>query len=81
MQAILRVAPPYDQAEIDLIRQGFEAQLGKTIEFYVMEDPSLIGGFFAQIDGTVYDFSYSTQLGNMYRQILEQWGGEDDAAI
>lgn len=80
-EAILKLAPPYDQEELDLIIQGFEQKLGKPVQFHVVEDPSLIGGFSAQIDGKVYDFSFATQLRELHHQLLEHLGGEDDVTV
>ena len=65
----LRIAPPYDEAELQSIQEGFETLLGTAIPFRVVEDPSLIGGFSAFIDGKVYDGSLSAQLGGMRRHL------------
>ncbi|MGI6498455.1 MAG: F0F1 ATP synthase subunit delta [Oscillospiraceae bacterium] len=80
-EAILKLAPPYDQEELDLIVRGFEKRLGKTVDFQVVEDPSLIGGFLAQVDGKIYDYSFSTQLRELHHQLLEHLGGEDNATV
>ncbi len=76
-EAILKLAPPYDQQELDMITKGFEQKLGKPVQFQVIEDPSLIGGFSAQIDGKIYDFSFATQLNELHHQLTEHLGGED----
>ena len=56
---ILRVAPPYDESEIRSITQGFEALFGKKLDFEVVPDESLLGGFVARIGNRVFDASLS----------------------
>ena len=70
-EAILKLAPPYDQAEVDLIALAFERKLGKQVRFRVVEDADLIGGFSAQIDGKIYDYSFAAQLSELHRQLSE----------
>ncbi len=56
---VLRIAPPYDDASLKAIYEGFEKLCGRKIEFEVIPDDTLIGGFIAMIDGQVYDASLS----------------------
>ena len=70
-EAILKLAPPYDQDEVDLIIKGFERKLGRPVQFRVVEDANLIGGFSAQIDGKIYDYSFAAQLSELHRQLSE----------
>ena len=58
----LRIAPPYDDELVDMITKGFADILGDDVEFDVVEDKSLIGGFLAVIDGTMYDAGLKEQL-------------------
>ena len=56
---ILRIAPPYDESEIRSITKGFEALFGKTLDFEIVPDETLLGGFVARIGGRVFDASLS----------------------
>lgn len=68
-EAILKIAPPYDEQEVDSICRGFEHLLGKKVPFQIVEDPSLLGGFFAFVDGRAYDYSFATQLDDLRRSL------------
>ena len=61
-RATLRIAPPYTQAQISKIEAEFSVRLEQDVQFTVEEDSSLLGGFIAMIDGTVYDNSLATRL-------------------
>jgi hypothetical protein len=51
---VLKIAPPYDAADVEAIRRGFSRMLGKEVVFArVEEDAGLIGGFSAFVDGNV----------------------------
>lgn len=66
---VLLIASPYDEATIHAIQDGFTKQLGKELDFEVVEDNKIIGGFIAIIDGKVYDASYSSRLYEISRQL------------
>ncbi|MDD4715410.1 MAG: F0F1 ATP synthase subunit delta [Oscillospiraceae bacterium] len=70
-EAILKIAPPYDEQEVASISQCFEKLLGKKVQFKIIEEPSLLGGFFAFVDGRVYDYSFSTQLSELHRSLSD----------
>lgn len=70
-EAILKIAPPYDEKQVDSICQGFEKLLEKKVQFQIVEDSSLLGGFFAFVDGRVYDYSFSTQLDELRRSLSD----------
>ena len=68
---ILRIAPPYDDAQIRYIEKGFSDRLGYGVQFDVREDPSLLCGFIAYIRGTVYDVSGKTQLAGVSAYLID----------
>ena len=49
---------------------GLRAKLGE-VTFVHKTDPSLIGGFIANIEGQIYDMSVLAQLSEMKRCITE----------
>lgn len=62
MQSIhgrLTIAPGVDVGQV---QAHFTALLGYRVTFDVTEDPSLIGGFTAEVGGKLYDASLRTQL-------------------
>lgn len=70
-EMILKIAPPYDEAEIRQIWAGFEKLVGHPVEMTVQEDASLIGGFAIYADGKVYDASIQTKLASLRRALAE----------
>jgi len=68
---VLLIAAPYDEATIKAIRDGFSKQFGKELDFEVVEDNKILGGFIAIIDGKVYDASFSSRLYEINRQLSE----------
>lgn len=69
---ILLIAPPYDEATTKEIRDGFNKQYDRELDFDIVEDEKLLGGFIAIIDGKVYDASYSSRLHDISRQLNQQ---------
>ncbi|NLB36800.1 MAG: F0F1 ATP synthase subunit delta [Clostridiales bacterium] len=69
-QAILKIARPYDEEDIRAITSGFERLLGTNIDFKVIEDNSLIGGFSAFIDGKVYNSDIVSRLNEIRRSFF-----------
>ncbi len=59
---IIRTAQSFDQKTIASIKARFEEILNVPLRCRVELDPSLIGGFMAFAGGTIYDFSFKTQL-------------------
>ncbi len=59
---LIRSAQPLDQRMLSLIKARFEEMLKTPVRCRVEQDPELIGGFIAFAGGTVYDFSFKTQL-------------------
>ena len=68
---VLKIAPPYDDELVRRIEQGFSDKLGSDIHFRVEEDPSLLCGFIAYADGTVYDVSGLTQLSEIKEYLMD----------
>jgi len=68
-KGLLKTARPCSDAELAEIRGQLEHMLGCHLRFETLVDPSLIGGFCAYLDGTVYDFSYAAQLGAMKQKL------------
>ena len=64
---VLIVASKQDDNLIASIREGFEQRLGVELEFEVIEDEKISGGFIAVIDGKVYDTSFSSRLNELGR--------------
>ena len=55
-------AGPVSSKSKDVLRRRFEVLLDDEIEVTFEEDPSLIGGFTAFVDGKLYDMSILTKL-------------------
>jgi len=68
-RSVLRIAPPYDEATVQSIQEGFAGLLGTRPEFEIVEDQKLLGGFVAVIGGKVYDASYSSLLGDAGKKL------------
>ena len=68
---ILIVASKQDEALIASIRAGFEEKHGSSLDFELIEDQKITGGFIAIIDGKVYDASFSSRLDELSRHMVE----------
>lgn len=68
---VLEIAPPYDGDLIRRIEQGFSNKLGIDVCFEVKEDPSLLCGFVAYVNGMVYDASGRTRLADIKDYLLD----------
>jgi F-type H+-transporting ATPase subunit delta len=68
---VLKIAPPFADADIKRIERGFEKLLGHEVILHVEQDPSLIGGFFAYADDKVYDASMRTQLNKIRGELTQ----------
>lgn len=78
---VLIVAAANDAKALSAVRDGFSVQYGRTLDFEIMEDPKIIGGFIAIIDGTVYDASFASRLNELGRQMSSQAVGETDSTF
>jgi hypothetical protein len=65
----VKTARPCSDEDLARIRGQLERLLGCHLQLDALVDPSLIGGYCAYIDGTVYDFSYAAQLGAMKQKL------------
>jgi len=67
---ILIVASAQDDNLIKTICEGFENRLGVALDFDIIEDEKITGGFIAVIDGKVYDASFSSRLNELGRLMI-----------
>ena len=68
---VLMVAPSFDEITISSVCDKFSALYGRKLEFDIVKDEKLIGGFIAMIEGTVYDTSFSSRLNEICRRMSE----------
>lgn len=68
---ILMIAPSFDEATTSAVCDGFSELRGRKLDFDIIKDNKLIGGFIAMIDGTVYDTSFSSRLSEICRHMSE----------
>lgn len=68
---VLMIAPSFDEATTSAVCKGFSEIYGRELEFDVIKDKKLIGGFIAMIDGTVYDTSFSSRLSEICHRMSE----------
>ncbi len=76
---VLLIAPPYDEETIKTIKEGFAKQYGENIDFEIVENDKLLGGFIAIINGRVYDTSFSTRLHEIGKQLSDSGGQKFDS--
>ena len=77
---ILIIASDQDETLISSIRTGFEQKLGVGLDFEVIEDEKIAGGFIAVIDGKVYDASFSSRLNELGRLLTTTENQEHETA-
>lgn len=68
---VLMIAPSLDERTVKVVCDEFAAYIGESLDFDVIRDEKLIGGFIAMIDGKVYDNSFSSRLNDIYRQMTQ----------
>lgn len=66
---VLMIAASFDERAVKLVCDEFSALIGEPLDFDVIRDEKLIGGFIAMIDGKVYDTSFSSRLNEICRQM------------
>lgn len=66
---VLLLAAPYDEATVKAVKDGFSKQYGRELDFEIVEDNKILGGFIAIIEGRVYDASFSSRLFEISRQL------------
>ncbi|MCL2125148.1 MAG: F0F1 ATP synthase subunit alpha [Oscillospiraceae bacterium] len=75
---ILIVASAQDESLVASIRTGFERKFNTVLDFDIVEDDKIAGGFIAIVDGNVYDASFSSRLKEIGKRITEIPGGEPE---
>ena len=73
-KALLKAAPKTAPETIEKIKARFSQYLNEELEWSVEEDASLIGGFLAYIDGTVYDCTVATKLEEIKQALYDAVG-------
>ena len=76
---VLLISPPYDEETVNTIKAGFAKQYGENLDFEIVEDDKLLGGFIAIINGRVYDTSFSTRLHEIGKQLSASGGQKYDS--
>lgn len=74
---LLRSAVPLDEARRTAIEHAVSARLGRPVALALRTDPSLIGGFVAQVGDFVFDGSIEHQLETVRARLL----GADTARL
>lgn len=70
LRAIIWIPKSMDESCIERLKQGFDKKLNKELDYEIIIDNDLIGGFIAHINGKVYDSSFSTRLNDMRTHLL-----------
>ncbi len=70
-KGVLKVAGPFAPGDLDRLKAGLCRVIGREVEFTVVEDPSLLGGFAAYVGGRVYDASVLSQVKRLCGNMLE----------
>ena len=71
LKPVLKVTSSCDRKTVNLIKGKFSEKTGKQIDFEIRTDDSLIGGFIAYIDGSIYDASVSSRIDDISRYLGE----------
>lgn len=67
--ALVRVASPLSQEQLDRLQALLARQAGRPVQLNVVADPSLIGGFRAEVGETVIDASVASRLSEARRRL------------
>lgn len=70
--AILYVSKNTSQKTLEYIKEQFQARYGYTLSFHVVENPALLGGFLAVINGQIYNASLLAKLQDLKKYLLEE---------
>lgn len=60
-----------DRETADYIISSFEELFGRSLDFEIKTDRSLLGGFIAEIDGCIFDSSVSSKLAEVRRLLMK----------
>ncbi len=69
-RAKLQLPPGTDRETAEYIIRSFEELFGRSLDFDVTEDSSLLGGFVAEIDDSIFDSSLSSKLEELRKHML-----------
>lgn len=67
--ALVRVAAPLTDDQRDRVAALLARQAGRPVQLNIIEDPSLVGGFRAEVGETVLDASVSSRLSEARRRL------------
>lgn len=67
----LRISSGTDRETAVYIVRSFEGLFGRELDFDIQKDPSLLGGFVAEIDGCVFDTSVSSKIEEIKKTLLK----------
>lgn len=67
--ALVRVAAPLTDDQRERLTALLARQAGRTVQLNIIEDPSLIGGFQAEVGETVLDASVASRLSEARRRL------------
>ncbi len=68
---VITSAFPLSAPQVKGISDKFASRLGKRIEAELRTDPALLGGFKVAVGDTVYDYSVSHQLEEIYDRMIQ----------
>jgi F-type H+-transporting ATPase subunit delta len=75
IRARVRSAAPLGDVERAVLRERLGRRLGKTVLLDTEVDPSLLGGFVAEVGSRVLDVSVAGQLGALRERLIKGAGG------
>jgi F-type H+-transporting ATPase subunit delta len=75
VRARVRSAAPLDDAQRSALRERLGRQLGKTVLLDTAVDPSLLGGFVAEVGSRLLDMSLRGQLARLRERLAGDSGG------
>jgi len=75
IRARIRSATPLGDAERAVLRERLGRRLGKTVLLDTEVDPTLLGGFVAEVGSRVLDVSIAGQLGALRERLIKGAGG------
>ena len=71
VKARVSSAAPLDESQSRRLREVLERKLGKDVDVEISVDPTLLGGFVAQVGSDRYDVSLRGQLNRLEASMAE----------
>lgn len=71
---MITVARNMSDKTYEFLCERTRARFGSDLSFTKIVDDSIIGGFFMELDGTVYDMTLSTFLKSIKKDVLGKAG-------